>query len=345
MGNRRPCAVVIALVAAGLLAACTSSSTGTGTGTTPNGTGSGSASTSAAAAAGSASASATAAASSASPAKPAPPAEPVHIQLKFSDGQTFGVGIPVIAFFSRRITDATALQNATRVEINGRPVTGGRWYFEPVSGHPGYPLEGDYRLRDPWPAHSRIFVDIAAKGRPAGSGLAYDDSLTLSFATGAKHVAIVNDATHRLTLYTDDRVAGRYPVSLGARKTPTSRGIKVIMEKGLSICMSGPGYHECDVKYTQRLTYGGEYLHQAQWNCVGPPGCSGPYDNIGSADSSNGCTNLLPQDAATLYRTLRIGDIVEYPNADGPQMTMGAGYGDWNVSWTQWLTGGDVARI
>jgi lipoprotein-anchoring transpeptidase ErfK/SrfK len=269
----------------------------------------------------------------------------VHIQLKFSDGSTFGVGIPVIAFFSKPIKDATALQNATTVKINGKPVTGGRWFFEPVSGHPGYPLEGDYRLQNPWPAHAQIFVDIAAKGLSAGDGLAYNDSLTLSFATGASHVAIVNNATHELTLYTDGKVAGHYPVSLGATNTPTAHGIKVIMEKGRSICMSGPGYHECGVKYTQRLTYGGEYLHSAPWNCLGSPGCVGPQNNIGRGNSSNGCTNLRPDDAATLYHTLEIGDIVKYPNADGPQMTMGMGYGDWNVPWSQWLTGGDVAKI
>lgn len=269
----------------------------------------------------------------------------MHIQLKFSDGQTFGVGIPVMAFFSRKITDASALQEATTVTIDGSRISGGRWYFEPVAGHPGYPLEGDYRLENPWRAHANVFVDIPAKGLSAGPGLAYDDSLTASFSTGASHIALVDDSTHKLTLYTDDKVDGTYPVSLGAADTPTANGIKVIMEKGVSICMSGPGYHECGVKYTQRLTYGGEYLHAAPWNCVGSPGCVGPRNNIGHANSSNGCTNLLPDDAKQLYATLRIGDIVKYPNADGPKMTMGASYGDWNIPWHQWLTGGDVRHI
>lgn len=280
---------------------------------------------------------------------PAPPpstevaaTKPVHIQLKFSDGQTFGVGIPVIAFFSKHLTDATALQNATTVRINGKPVTGGRWYFESVVGHPGYPIEGDYRLKSPWPAHSHVFVSIPAKGLSAGPGMAFDDSLTSSFSTGASHIAIVDNSTHQLTLYVDSKVEGRYPVSLGATNTPTAHGIKVIMEKGRSICMTGPGYHDCGVKYTQRLTYGGEYLHSAPWNCLGSPGCIGPANNIGHADSSNGCTNLLPDDAAKLYSILRIGDIVRYPDANGPAMTMGAGYGDWNVKWSQWLQGGDI---
>ena len=124
---------------------------------------------------------------------------------------------------------------------------------------------------------------------------------------------------------------GTYHVSLGASNTPTRRGIKVIMEKGASICMSGPGYDECGIKWTQRLTYDGEYLHSAPWNITN-------IDN--GVDSSNGCTNLLPDDAQKLYGILRIGDVVTYPNANGPAMQLGNGYGDWNVPWSQWLTGG-----
>ncbi len=122
--------------------------------------------------------------------------------------------------------------------------------------------------------------------------MAFDDSLTLDFSIGAAHIGVVNDATHRMTVTDDGKKYGTFPVSLGANNTPTAHGTKVIMEKGRSICMSGPGYNECGIKDTQRLTYGGEYLHSAPWN-VG---------NIGNGiDSSNGCTNLLPADAAKLY--------------------------------------------
>ena len=37
---------------------------------------------------------------------------------------------------------------------------------------------------------------------------------------------------------------------------------------------------------------------------------------------------------------LEIGDVVQYPNASGPLMGLGDGYGDWNVPWPQWQTGG-----
>ena len=131
----------------------------------------------------------------------------------------------------------------------------------------------------------------------------------------------------------DGKPIGHYPVSLGANSTPTESGVKVVIAKGSPVCMSGPGYHECGIKYTQRLTYGGEYLHAAPWNVA----------NIKrGVDSSNGCTNLLLTDARKLYAELEVGDPVLYPNADGPPMTPSQGYGDWNVPWKTWLTGGLV---
>jgi hypothetical protein len=71
-------------------------------------------------------------------------------------------------------------------------------------------------------------------------------------------------------------------------------------------------------------------------------GCIGPANNIGSGDSSNGRTTLRPYDAAKLYHFLQVGDVVYYPNANGKQMGLGDGYGDWNVPWRVWQTGGIV---
>ncbi len=277
-------------------------------------------------------------AASSSP-SPAPstskPTTPVHVKLTNSDGVTYGVGMPIIAYFSKKISDAKAFSDATKVTVNDTPVQGA-WYFEYSAAYKGYPIEAHYRLPAYWPAHAKVHMDLPINGLSAGAGLAFDDSLTLDFATGAKNISTVDDATHTITVTSDDKVWGRFPVSLGATITPTARGTKVIMEKYKSVCMSGnppngPAYHECGVKFAQRLTYGGEYLHAAPWNTY----------NIGhGVDSSNGCTNLYTTDAQKLYSFLGIGDVVLYPNANGPRMKLGDGYGDWNVPWSQWQTGG-----
>lgn len=282
---------------------------------------------------------------STSPTRHRPPPKKVHIKLLNADGSEYGVGMPIIAFFSRRITNAAPLQQATTATVNGKKIAGA-WYFERTNYYgAAYPIEGHFRPRSFWPAHSHVFVKIAAKGVSAGHDMVYDDSLTSSWTTGARNIGVVNDVTHRLTIRSDGHFYGRFPVSLGAASTPTFRGIKVIMEQLPTVCMTNTAhtYNECGIKWDSRLTYSGEYLHAAPWNCVGHPGCTGPGNNIGHADSSNGCTNLLPQDADRLYHFLRIGDVIEYPNADGPPMTLGRGYGDWNLSWSQWQTGGLVS--
>lgn len=255
----------------------------------------------------------------------------VHIRLQQADDGRVGVGMPVIAYFSRAITDARELARATDVRVNGRTTTAA-WYFERSAAHAGYPVEGHLRLRDFWPAHAAVSVDIQARGLRAGPGLRYDNDLTLRFSTGASSVATVDDVTHRMTIVRDGKQVGVFPVSLGAPGSPTLRGTKIVMQKmGRPICLTGPGYRECGVKYAQRLTYDGEFLHAAPWN----------VRNIDTGrNTSNGCTNLLPADAAKAYSVLEVGDVVRYPNTSGPDMAFANGYGDWNVPWKQWLTGG-----
>jgi lipoprotein-anchoring transpeptidase ErfK/SrfK len=261
----------------------------------------------------------------------APATTPVHISLLNADGDQYGVGMPVIAYFSKRITDARGLQKATTVTVNGAKADGA-WYFEPSKAGNG-PIEGHLRLPSYWPAHAHVHVGIAAKHVSGGGDLAFDNDLSLDFTTGARNIAVVNDSTHTMSVFTDGKQLFDFPVSLGAKRSPTSSGTKVIMEKGVNVCMKGTGYDECGIKYTQRLTYGGEFLHAAPWNVQ--------HIQTG-VDSSNGCTNLMPTDARRLYDTLRVGDVVQYPKTDGAPMTLGAGYGDWNVHWVTWLTGGAV---
>jgi lipoprotein-anchoring transpeptidase ErfK/SrfK len=254
--------------------------------------------------------------------------KPVHVSLLENDGATYGVGMPIIAWFNVAPTSGVAFAAATKVTVNGSPIKGA-WYFEHTS-HAGSALEAHFRPQNYWPAHATVSVDLPIKGLSAGPGLSFDDSLTLSIATGAANISVVNAATLQITVKSDNKLFGVFPVSLGADNTRTLRGTKVIMEKGADIPMKGPGYYDAHVQWTQRLTYGGEYLHSAPWNIA----------NLGVRSTSNGCTNLSPGIAKELYALMHIGDVVEFPNANGATMQLGQGYGDWNLSWAAWLTGG-----
>lgn len=259
----------------------------------------------------------------------APGASPVKVVLADQE-RTVGVGMPVVARFSARITDARAFAAATTVTADGRPLDA-RWFFLP-STTAGYPMEAHLRPEQYWPAHATIVVRVASAQLSAGTGFGFANGLTAQFTTGAQTIATVDNRTHRMTVRTDGKPVASYAVSLGAAATPTLAGVKVVMAKARSVCLHdvNGAYNECNVRDAQQLTATGEYLHAAPWN----------LSNIGVRNTSNGCTNLTPADAAKLYGQLEVGDIVVYPNASGATMRLTEGIGDWDVPWSTWVTGG-----
>ncbi len=265
------------------------------------------------------------------PVIPSGSGEPVHIRLFGGDGQTYGVAMPIMAYLSRTITDSTGFIRATTVQVNGQPANAA-WYFEDSALIDGYPLEAHYRPQGYWPPHASITVTMNTEGVSAGTGLVYDDSLTLAWQTGRADLLAVDGATEQLTITSDGQPYGTFPVSLGAPNTPTQMGTKVIMEFDRNERMIGPGYDEI-VPWSMRVTNSGEFLHAAPWNVA----------NIGHRSTSNGCTNLLPADAERLFNYLQIGDPVTYTNVAGPVQEVWDGYGDWNVPWAAWQAGGAVA--
>ncbi|MGN6606153.1 MAG: L,D-transpeptidase [Jatrophihabitans sp.] len=319
-------AVFVSLVL--VLSACSSSSSG-GTATT-SGTSTSATSTT----------DTSSAPTSTAPSTSTPPPKPkvmVHIKTLNADGATYGVAMPIIVYFQHRIASAKDFAAATKVTVNGQPQVGA-WYFEGSDANKGYPVEGHWRPEHYWTPHSKVHVDLPMKGVSGGGDYVFDNSLTLDFFIGAQHLGTVDDSgsPHTLKITNDGKPYGTFPVSLGANQTRTRSGIKVIMEQVPTTCMhdTNGSYYECGIKFDQRLTYDGEYLHAAPWN----------IGNIESGvDTSNGCTNLLPADAEKLFHFLQIGDPIEYPNANGPRMQLGDGYGDWNVPWGVWQQGGLIS--
>lgn len=269
------------------------------------------------------------------------PTRPVHVSLFQGDGSTYGVGFAIIAQFDTAPTDSKAFTHAVTVDVNGKPA-GGAWYWQ-NSEIPGYAVEALYRPRDFWPAHASIEAKFPLKGLSAGRGLAYDDSLTLSMRTGARHVSTVNNQTHTMTVTSDGKVVRRMPVSLGSGNHPTYKGTKVIMARGEDIpgttrprpqgavrMVSRADHYDLLVPWSVRITNSGEYVHSASWNT----------GNIGSRNTSHGCTNLDVAAAKWFWHFSQVGDIVRYPNAAGPTQPSWDGWGWWNLSWSTWSQGG-----
>ena len=257
------------------------------------------------------------------------------MRLYQGDGKTYGVGLPIIVYLSNAITDAKPFVAATTVKVNGNAIQGA-WYFQKSAIYSGYPLEAHYRPQQYWPAHASISMDLPIKGKSAGTGLLFDDNLTVSIKTGPANITMVDGATERLVTTTDGLVKFNFPVSLGKATTPTFTGIKVLMERDKVERMVGttPGdQYDLQVPWSCRLTNSGEFIHAASWN----------GGNIGQRSTSNGCTNLNVDAAQQFFEFAQIGDVAVYTNTGGGAMPVWDGYGDWNLSWDEWKRGGAIS--
>lgn len=260
---------------------------------------------------------------------------PVHIRSFENDGNSYGVGMPIILYLSRKITDASVFEKVAKVTVNGQDA-GGAWYFE-HSSVSDEALEVHYRPAQYWPAHAQIHVDLPVKGLWAGEHLVFDNDLSLDISTGAAQLATVDGTAHTMVITSDGQPVKTLEVSLGAAKTPTYLGTALVMAKTNPEEMkSDPGEqpaYDVMVPWSVRITDSGEFIHDASWN-----------GQIGAANTSHGCTNLKPADAEWYYNWSQIGDPVTYQNTGtGTVIPAGDGWGDWNVDWATWQKGGLLA--
>lgn len=273
--------------------------------------------------------------------KPKPKIVEVHSLL--SDGATYGIGMPIVLFFTPLPTSSAAFTRAVKVTVNGQPADGA-WYWEQPTADEvaSHTYEAHYRLPQYWLPGSRVHVSFPIGGLSAGKGLVYSGKLTsLDFSIGPAHVSYVNGKTLGMRVTSNGKLVRTFQVSLGEAQFPTYDGVKVVMQKGEdapgtnqprangTVLMSGPGYTDDPVQWSVRITRSGEYLHAAPWN-----------SEIGQQSTSHGCTNLTTADADWYYHFAKVGDVVEYTHTGGKQMPPWDGLGDWNVSWSQWQAGG-----
>ncbi|MFD0528037.1 L,D-transpeptidase [Kitasatospora arboriphila] len=86
--------------------------------------------------------------------------------------------------------------------------------------------------------------------------------------------------------------------------------------------------YDLQVEWATRVTWSGEYVHAAPWS-VG---------SQGKANVSHGCTGMSTENAKWFFDNTRVGDIVQVVNSLGHEMEpFGNGYGDWNISWTDYV--------
>jgi lipoprotein-anchoring transpeptidase ErfK/SrfK len=251
------------------------------------------------------------------------PAQTFSTEILEGQNQTYGVGMPIILYFSQHITDKAAVERALQLTTS-KPVVGSWYWDDPcnMAATCAY-----FRPRDYWPTGTTVSFTGHLNGVQGAPGVYGAHTLTQTFSIGQSVVAVGNTATHRTQIYVDGKLRYNWPISSGRPGDATPNGSYLTIEKANPVQMTGPGY-SLSVPWSVRFTFSGDYYHDAYWS-VGEQG----FENV-----SHGCVNLSPADAETYYNLAVPGDpitIVGSPKAG----TWGNGWTQWFLSWPQYLKG------
>ena len=242
------------------------------------------------------------------------PAQTFTTQILEGQGQTYGVGMPIILYFSQHITNKAAVERALQVTAS-KPVVGSWHWDDPCNMAPVCLY---FRPRSYWPANTQVSFTGHLNGVEAAPGVYGVHTLTQSFTIGDSLIVVASTATHHMDLYRNGRLFARWQISSGRPGDDTPNGTYLTIDKGNPVIMKGPGY-SLPVPWSVRFTWSGDYLHDAYWS-VGQQG----FTNV-----SHGCVNMPPADAQTYYQMEVPGDPVT--------ITGSPRAGVWDNGWTQWF--------
>ncbi|MET7750290.1 Ig-like domain-containing protein [Micromonospora sp. NPDC005367] len=257
----------------------------------------------------------------------AQPSKQIRVSSFLGDGQTVGVGMPLIVKFSRAIPESYRDDVQRRMTVTSVPAQEGIWHW--VS-----PTEIRYRPKQFWKANSKVSYRVQAGGLPMGSGWYGRADLTVDINIGPSLIMTVDNKTKKMTVTRNGKVVKTILVSLGKKSTPSSSGTMVVIEKLRKTVFDtfeelGPdeGYRT-KIDYAQRLTWGGEFIHAAPWS----------EGQQGSVNVSHGCVNVSMADGAWLFTNTRIGDPITVKGTER-KLQNGNGWTDWNMSWNEYVKG------
>ncbi len=247
------------------------------------------------------------------------------------DGATVGVGSPIDLRFNTSVPEAQRAALVQRLHVvSNPPQTGGWHWFDGANLH--------YRPAEYWQAETTVTLTANFHGVNAGNGVFGLASWTKSFTVGAKHVSMIDDATHTMKVYTNDQLVDSWPVSLGKPGFRTLEGTLVVLAKvqkvmmdscstfGGAACIKGNvNYYHDYVYWDTAVSTNGFFIHAAPWS----------EGSQGFADVSHGCINLSSAHAQTFYNYAIPGDVVVISHT-GNIADITNGEADWQIPFAQW---------
>lgn len=255
--------------------------------------------------------------------------EQTYASVSPLDGETVGVGMPVIVTFDIPVTDRAAFEQ--HMTVTASPATVGSWHwFSDTEAH--------WRPKQYWQPGTDVSVDLDLNSIDAGNGIYGQESRQVDFSIGSSVVMKANLRKYEMDVYVDGALARTIPITGGKNGFESRSGTKLIVEKFESKRMDAatvgiePGdpeyYNIANVEYAQRVTFSGEFIHAAPWST----------GDQGSANVSHGCVGMSTANAKWLFSLTHRGDPVEVTGT-GRGLEEGNGWTDWNTSFAEYKTG------
>jgi lipoprotein-anchoring transpeptidase ErfK/SrfK len=255
----------------------------------------------------------------------AKPAREVSTGFYLFNGETVGIGMPVVVEFTPPVPEPARADVQKRLFVTTNPPQPGVWHWP--DGRQIW-----YRAPEYWRPGTTISVRAALQGVPMGNGRYGDADWSATVTVGEKVVMTVDNATKQMQVHHNDSLARTIPVSLGKRSTPSSSGHMVVMAKAgryrFDTRGEPDGGYVVDVDFAMRLTWGGEFIHAAPWS-VG---------DQGRRNVSHGCVNMSWGNAKWLYDVAHVGDPVIVKGTE-VEVENGNGWTAWNMPWAEYIKG------
>ncbi|MQA10133.1 MAG: L,D-transpeptidase family protein [Pseudonocardiaceae bacterium] len=261
----------------------------------------------------------------------ATPQATTTVSVNPMDGETVGVGQPLVFTFSTDIPDKAAAERALRVATE--PATDGAFYwFDDSTVH--------WRPKEYWTSGTKVDVNAAIYGKDLGGGLFGAEDQHSAVTIGDKVIAIADGASYQMKVSINDKPVRSLPISMGRPGYDTPSGKYVVMSEHQGYTMDSSTYgvavdaaegYRIWVEIATRMSNSGIFYHSAPWSVYAQ----------GNTHTSHGCINLSPEDSRWLQSVSNKGDVMIVKNTGGPALEPTDGWGDWQIPWQEWLTGGE----
>jgi hypothetical protein len=121
-------------------------------------------------------------------------------------GETVGVGMPVVVTFDIPVTNKASIEK--HMSVTSTPRQPGAWHW--LSDQ-----EVHWRPKSYWKAGSSVDVDVDINSIPAGAGIFGQESRHVSFDVGDAHVYKVNMDTHQMRVFSNGSLLRTIPITTG----------------------------------------------------------------------------------------------------------------------------------